>query len=683
MSHVRPPSEGASSTPAEDFLRTIVAPAQGQTVEIRAFEKPGGRILRRFFAATQEAADYALSLRDRADVYYGICPRDGEQGTAQAISRANCVWLDLDAGKGYDLQQRRDQVAKMETQPSVLVESGRGLHAYWLLDSPATTKDELARAQAIMRSMSQRFACDTTADLPRIFRVPGTFNHKVDPPAPVQVATAINERTSLARLELWVGAEWSGAESAERRMEIEDARPDFILHIERGIPAGGDGIFNGRNAAMFRWGCWMRDLGVPLQYAMFLAEAINQSHQPPLAQPELHRTIRSAYLYERNGASEITLGEASGPVPSASPEGEPGLLPETLQPPSTGRTNHGRLQPLRIKLLGDFGDSQPPDWLWAPYLPRGRFVMLDGEGGIGKGLFLAYIAAKFASSDPVLWLAAEDDPQDDIKQRITAAAEMLNVPVPHAEVAFLDEFVQFNGSAGEDEEFVRLEQQMKEGGYKILVLDPGRSFIRARKGARDFSHNNEADVRPTLERLTRLAKTTGATVLFVHHWNKSAGQSVRNRATGSGAYTQVPRHVLSMSFNADTGEGALGISKSNIAAAARPLSYTLAEVDGVPVFSPGALRPEPSMDSWERGKGSSAAIHLDAFEHALLWASPKLQPGHVFPNRSALAKQLGISENRAKEALAKLKREGYVSGGKGPTDPLRWTGKPTSSPQDD
>ena len=73
---------------------------------------------------------------------------------------------------------------------SALVASGGGLHAYWISKTDLTVKQWAPFAEGLRALMvAEKLVKDTgiTTDVSRLLRVPGTFNHKTNPPAEVKL----------------------------------------------------------------------------------------------------------------------------------------------------------------------------------------------------------------------------------------------------------------------------------------------------------------------------------------------------------------------------------------------------------------------------------------------------------------------------------------------------------------
>lgn len=178
--------------------------------------------LTRYFSAGKldVAASQALNLSERGfEVYFGVGLRrenlgKTRRGEAADVCAIPALWIDLDvAGPAHTsgalpptLEDALSLVNGFPLPPSVLVDSGHGLHAYWLLRELWVLKDEgerraaqelLRRFQATIqaRARERGWNLDTTSDLARVLRVPGTANRKLPhKPVPVRVLEAHPDR---------------------------------------------------------------------------------------------------------------------------------------------------------------------------------------------------------------------------------------------------------------------------------------------------------------------------------------------------------------------------------------------------------------------------------------------------------------------------------------------------------
>lgn len=112
------------------------------------------------------------------NVFFGVCPRSRKRGRSEDVLYVTALWVDLDAkdfdgGKQEALAQL--QRTPLHLQPSVLVDSGHGYHAYWLLKEPYEA-DETIKETLI--GLARFLNADHTQDLARLLRLPGTLNQK-------------------------------------------------------------------------------------------------------------------------------------------------------------------------------------------------------------------------------------------------------------------------------------------------------------------------------------------------------------------------------------------------------------------------------------------------------------------------------------------------------------------------
>ena len=97
------------------------------------------------------------------------------------------LWADLDIGKeGHEdknlyfdgPQQAARAIRSFPRAPSLIVESGRGAHLYWLLKN-VTQIDDPDFTESLLKNISDHLRCETEVSLDSVFRLPETVNTKV------------------------------------------------------------------------------------------------------------------------------------------------------------------------------------------------------------------------------------------------------------------------------------------------------------------------------------------------------------------------------------------------------------------------------------------------------------------------------------------------------------------------
>jgi len=161
-----------------------------------------------------------------SDVYTGVglAPSDvrlktGQRATADMIGGIAGLWADVDyAGEDHAKiglptteADAFELIHAMPAEPTIVVHSGHGLQAWWLFDEPWMFLDgEREEAQAMIRGWQGHMAqiaqarggwvVDSTHDLARLMRLPGTFNNK-SAAVPVKVLSSDGPR--IDRDDVW------------------------------------------------------------------------------------------------------------------------------------------------------------------------------------------------------------------------------------------------------------------------------------------------------------------------------------------------------------------------------------------------------------------------------------------------------------------------------------------------
>lgn len=151
----------------------------------------------------ESMAAKAKELSDaKQNVYFGVGLRKtdttgSERAKADDIAEVPGFWIDIDIkGPAHKSEKLPTDIVQAlsvlppELEPSMKVNSGHGIYAFWLLkeslDDTKQASDIVARIQAFARGSG--FDIDATHDVSRVLRVPGTMNYKISGrPVPVEL----------------------------------------------------------------------------------------------------------------------------------------------------------------------------------------------------------------------------------------------------------------------------------------------------------------------------------------------------------------------------------------------------------------------------------------------------------------------------------------------------------------
>jgi putative DNA primase/helicase len=146
------------------------------------------------------AAEYA-GQTDR-DTYVGVALSPEDFGPTRRCPSSEtagicALWADVDfAGPAHrksnlppDEDSAMTLVNECGIEPSIIVHSGHGIQAWWLLDEPWVFTNDDDRMQAVdlasrwnatlrARAIRHGWTIDATHDLARVMRLPGTQNWK-------------------------------------------------------------------------------------------------------------------------------------------------------------------------------------------------------------------------------------------------------------------------------------------------------------------------------------------------------------------------------------------------------------------------------------------------------------------------------------------------------------------------
>jgi len=179
-----------------EFLSLVLA--QEGYYCIQGFRGDANKI---YFCDTQAEAEVKIDwlIRQQYDVYFGVAKYKTDD--SRKFTNVDCLqvfMLDIDCGPGKNFVSKEQGLDCLDNfcihnglySPTLLVDSGNGVHAYWVMDGPVPRDTWKASAEALKRLCRESgFDADpsVTADAARIMRVPGSYNYKSDPPLPTAI----------------------------------------------------------------------------------------------------------------------------------------------------------------------------------------------------------------------------------------------------------------------------------------------------------------------------------------------------------------------------------------------------------------------------------------------------------------------------------------------------------------
>lgn len=179
-----------------EFL-ALVWPSEGNFC-VQAFRGNATKLY--FFDTHEDAAERVQDLIDNHyDVYFAVATfKTKENRKYHNADRLKVFMLDLDCNFENKDRSFKDKAVALTAlsdfcdatglaSPTLIVDSGNGVHVYWVLDSDLprdTWKVAANRFKALCREHNFDVDPSVPADGARLMRVLGSSNHKTQPPVP-------------------------------------------------------------------------------------------------------------------------------------------------------------------------------------------------------------------------------------------------------------------------------------------------------------------------------------------------------------------------------------------------------------------------------------------------------------------------------------------------------------------
>jgi hypothetical protein len=414
------------------------------------------------------------------NIYFGVATRDGRGGGKENVLEFPAVWVDYD-GPHEEFTKKLNGILK----PSAIVHSGRGIHAYWLLEKPAS-KEEIETIEKICKGLASYLGGDMGAtDGARILRVPGTVNQKVD-------------RTVRVK---WIDELFYTLENFAKYLPPEGT---FERKGSKGPPGWQNEILDGvkkgeRNLSLARLaGRYLQKKLGENEILPILLEA-NSHFQPPLEAKEVEGILASVAKTHQRGQQSL---------------------------------EDRRILVSELPTLGEIYDLEiKVEWVVKNLIPKQANILVHGPGGIGKTWLALQIGSCISEGLPFLGLETDRVPCFYI--------DFENPwPVLHARALVLGKSDLRVWHSSHEIPPPKLDA---DNWINYKLLPPGVLIFDTLRAAQSGDENSSRDMSIIMGRLKEL-RDMGFTIILLHHTPKSNERIYK----GSTAIIDLCDHALSL-----------------------------------------------------------------------------------------------------------------------------------------
>jgi hypothetical protein len=470
---------------------------------------------------------------------------------AQSRQADNChqfpsIFADID-DKNHDLSRGAilERLKQVESPPTLIIDSGHGLQAHWLLSEPS---EDSGRIVAARKKIQELTASDAVHDAPRIMRLPGTHNSKCGDWLEAKIVSHHPERRySLEALQDWLDRQGViiSRKQTERPQPERPRTNGYAGHHDdearisealNHIPADDRDV-------------WLK-VGFALDSELGHRGRILwdqwSANCPHKFNPRDQQTTWNSF--KRDGVGIATLfhyAKQYGWQSKSNQRNDGQQVKKRAEPPRATGAELVTAASVKMSAI---------EWLWPGRFAIGKFSLLAGLPDEGKSQIICDIAARIttttgdkhwpckegiAPTGNVIMLSAEDDPTDTLVPRLIAAGADLN------RITF---FKMVKTEAGGRRMFdlaadlERLHEViLTVGDVRAVTLDPLNAYL----GHGRIDAFRGSDVRAVLGPLSDLAADLKVAVLGLVHFNKKSDvTNVMLRISDSLSFAAAARAVL-------------------------------------------------------------------------------------------------------------------------------------------
>ena len=303
--------------PRTSFLAALFHDCDAGFVEARAY--PSG--LRTWLPLGQwdtlvPFIDTRRHARD--NVALGIATRrDASSGTAANLAQLPALFVDLDVRPAEAIRRLNG----FAFTPHIVVESGLGVHPYWLLKEPLDVRDRRGcdQATALLRRLTHALDGDPRAtDVARVMRPRDSWNFKYGDPRPVVLVSLRPGAVDVSELDDFLPREYRhGSTTTLEHVIVEGFRNDTLYRCGRSLRARGT-LFSEIARTLETFNATRCHPPLPAsELGQLLKQVLTQPDRADFQPLARYRTSKRSKRSKKGACHEMASGtqRAPGPVP--------------------------------------------------------------------------------------------------------------------------------------------------------------------------------------------------------------------------------------------------------------------------------------------------------------------------------------------------------------------------------
>lgn len=567
----------------------------------------------------QAAAELAASKAPHSNVWFGVnpvTPTATGRGTASQVTRLAAVWADLDVKPGGCPDRATAEAIitalaeLLETEPSAVVNSGHGLQPYWPIEptdgGPLDTAEKQGRAEALLRRWGRLVKlvaenhgahADSVFDLPRVLRVPGTFNRKAEP-LPVTIEHRPGGPITIGALDELLDNLGVEERDTDRRASSPEPASDpggwayadtpcneYVVPMVNGWAADNPTarhpwLLNQavRIACAHRNGCLTEQLhrqAVDTLARRFAELCDRAADRRPVKPFEIRGALAAGTSIAAAKTDAEVLNELGGALAHLHNYPAKTQAMQADPPPEVSDDDDkpDRADLLHLVAAADI-TTTVPEWAWANggrgRIQKAALTLFGGRPGAGKSTCARWFAAGWSTGTlsgcwegrpvNVAYIATEETWKHIVAPSLQAAGADMR------RVFFIqegDEPARIRSIADE----ARLTDLFTAHNIRAVFLDPMMGTIT---GGADINRNNE--VREYLDPWVRIAEKIDGPVIGICHMTKAPTGDVVASITGSSAFGELARCVFGFAVDREADDGTRVMSQAKNSAGYEDLS---------------------------------------------------------------------------------------------------------------